>query len=263
MGRRGGRRSSSGRSTRWGRKTERHDLTIQNVIGFFDQKVAKDFRLIGNYATLHGKIKEFIAGYLFGRDVDLDDPDVLANLARIEARNTILEATKGAVNAATVRDQGAAEPTRMMSFAREIRPHVVAMQGQYYPVKSILNRIVGDSQFELEFAAFLDRCGDIVSFLKNSRSTHFHIEYQTADGGIANYYPDFIVKQSERAVWIVETKGREDLDDPHKWQRLKAWSEDATQSNPATIYRPLFVRQEKWDAFTPRDFRELRDGFAE
>ncbi len=237
--------------------------TIRNVIGFFADKVRRDNHLIGNYAVLHGKIKDFVADHLFGQPVDLEDPNVLANLAGIAARNTILEATKRAVNAATIRDREAVEPTRMMSFASEIRPHVVAMRDQVIPRKSILNRIVGDSHFELEVAGFLDDCKDIVSFLKNSPSTHFRIEYETADGGIANYYPDFAVKVSDREIWLIETKGREDLDDPRKWRRLEAWCEDASRLDPATTYRPLFVRQEKWDSHPPRNFRELRDGFIE
>ena len=47
------------------------------------------------------------------------------------------------------------------------------------------------------------------------------IEYQNADGSISNYFPDFIVKRSPKEIWIVETKGRKDLDDPPKWERLK------------------------------------------
>jgi len=243
--------------------SERHHPTVGNVIGFFAEKVRRDAHLIGNNAVLHGKIKRFVANHLFGNVVDLDDPNVVANLNEIEARKTILETTKKAVNAATIRDRGATEEVGMMSFARTIRPHVVSMQDQIRPDRSILNRIVGDSHLELEFAGFLDGCGDIVSFLKNSPSTHFHIEYQTADGGIADYYPDFVVKRSDREVWIVETKGREDLDDPRKWQRLRSWCEDATLAHPSMIYRPLFVPEEKWKSLRPRNFRELIAGFAE
>jgi type III restriction enzyme len=53
----------------------------------------------------------------------------------------------------------------------------------------------------------------VVSFAKNhlSQTTAFRIEYRNAEGGIANYYPDFIVKRAEGEIWIVEVKGREDL----------------------------------------------------
>ena len=239
--------------------SERNHPTIQNVIGYFADKVRRDNRLIGGQAILHGKIKEFIVDHLFGRAIDPEHPDVLANLAEPLARNTILDAAKRAVNELTIRDQGATEVTRTMSFAREIRAHVVGPQEQIFPDRSILNRIVGDSHFELEVAVFLDGCKEIISFLKNSRSTHFHIEYQTADGGIANYYPDFIVKETVQIVWIVETKGREDLDDPRKRDRLTAWCFDASGVDGAISYRPLYITEDRWRSHPPRNFREFRD----
>ena len=51
-------------------------------------------------------------------------------------------------------------------------------------------------------------------FVKNSQSTGFKIEYRNQEGGIGNYYPDFIVKETDGEIWVIETKGREDLDDP-------------------------------------------------
>ena len=231
--------------------------TIQNIIGFFAEKIRQDSRLIGTNALLHGKIKEFVANHLFGQAVDLDNPDLPANLSRIEARNTIFEATRKAVNLATVQDRGTAEPIGRLRFAREITAYSVANQGHIQPKNSILNKIIGDSHFELEFASFLDGCKDIVSFLKNSPSTHFRIEYQKADGGIANYYPDFVVKRSADEIWIIETKGREDLDDPLKWARLQQWAANATEADPPRQYHALFVREEKWANHPIRDFAEL------
>ena len=38
---------------------------------------------------------------------------------------------------------------------------------------------------------------------------------------LRDYYPDFFVKVSSTEVYIVETKGREDLDVPPKMARLK------------------------------------------
>ena len=244
--------------------TDRFNPTIRSVIGFFADETRHDLRLIGGYDILHGKIKEFIAGHLFGQAVDLDDPNVLYNVMEIKARKTVLESVKAAINRLTIQDHGSTKVDRMMSFARDVRPHVVAYSRQYVQSdRSILNKVVGDSHFELEVAAFLGRCKGAISFLKNSQSTHFRIEYQNADGGIANYYPDFVVKQTDRDIWIIETKGREDLDDPLKWDRLKKWCEDASRIVPGVIYKALFIREEDWDANPPRDFRELLEGFAD
>ena len=50
-------------------------------------------------------------------------------------------------------------------------------------------------------------------------------------------------------VWIVETKGREDLDDPAKWERLQQWCVDATDLYQPHRFRPLFVREDDWDDY--------------
>jgi type III restriction enzyme len=71
----------------------------------------------------------------------------------------------------------------------------------------VFNKVVGDSGFELDMAAFLDGCVDIISFVKNSQSTQFRMEYRNADGSIANYYPDFLVKRTDVEIWVIETKG--------------------------------------------------------
>ena len=39
-------------------------------------------------------------------------------------------------------------------------------------------------------------------------SINFRIDYVNADGNISNYYPDFLVKKSEKKRYIVETKGQ-------------------------------------------------------
>jgi type III restriction enzyme len=114
------------------------------------------------------------------------------------------------------------------------------------PTKIIFNRIVGDSGLELRFATFLDGCADIVSLAKNAQNTGFNIEYRAADGSIASYFPDFVVKKSEKEIWIIETKGREDLNDPPKWARLKTWCADASAGGDVA-YRAMFVREEEFE----------------
>lgn len=52
------------------------------------------------------------------------------------------------------------------------------LQGDGYlvPRKSVFNRIVGDSQLELEFAAFLEDCTDIISYAKNYFAVNFKLD---------------------------------------------------------------------------------------
>jgi type III restriction enzyme len=125
------------------------------------------------------------------------------------------------------------------------------------PKKSVFNKIVGDSDFELEFADFLERADDVISFAKNYQEIHFKIDYKNASGSISNYYPDFFVKINSKTVYIVETKGREDLDDIEKIKRLKQWCDDASEAQSKIEYKMLYVKQEEWGKYKPKDFGEL------
>jgi len=168
-----------------------------------------------------------------------------------------METIKAGINALTVLDSGTTEVRGSIRIGKT-RPFLVKEQAYVVPKKSVFNKIVGDSGFELEMAGFLDGCGDIVSFVKNSQSTNFRIEYRNADGGIANYYPGFIVKRTETEIWIVETKGREDLDDPLKWEHLQQWCADAIVNDEAKrSFHALYVRQEGWEAHKLTSFGQL------
>ena len=221
--------------------------TYQNVIGFFARTIMRDLRLVGGQDILFGKIKSFIQDRLFDRSVDLDDLNILRNLSEIEATRTIIETFKKAINELTVVDRGSTEIRDRIKLS-QVRPYAVKQQGYVAAKKSIFNKTVGDSNLELEFAGFLDNCPDVISFAKNGRSMNpsLFIEYRNADGSISNYYPDFLVKTSEKEVWIVETKGREDLDDPLKWDRLNTWVADATAQRDGVVYRAMLVREEDW-----------------
>jgi type III restriction enzyme len=127
----------------------------------------------------------------------------------------------------------------------------------FFPKKSMFNKIVGDSHLELEFAAFLENCDDIISYVKNYLAVHFTIDYQNASGDISNYYPDFIVKISGSEIYIVETKGEEDLDDPLKIKRLAQWCDDINAAQSGIRFDWVFVDQETFDSYPPRNFKEL------
>lgn len=234
----------------------------QSVIGFFAQSIMRELRLFGCYDILFGKVKDFVQSYLFESYVSLEDKNILRNLSELEAIKTIIETFKKAINELTIMDVGDAEIKNYIKVSNS-RPFVVNDRAYLVPKKSVFNRIVGDSQFELEFADFLDRLGDdeIISFAKNYYEVHFKIDYKNADGTIANYYPDFFVKTDDKTVYIVETKGREDLDDPLKIKRLAQWCDDANARQKKIKYKMLYVKQEDWDKYKPRNFSELVTSF--
>ena len=197
----------------------------RSVIGYFAQTIMKDLRLVSGYDVLYGKVKVFVQDQLFDSRSIWKHPNTLRNLSELAATKTLIETFKKAINALTVRDKGDAEIRDTIKL-RQTRPFVVKDQGYLIPKKSVFNRIIGDSHFELLFARFLEDCSDVVSYAKNYLAVHFKLDYVNADGDISNYYPDFLVKLSDKRIVIVETKGQEDLDVPLKMQRLRQWCED-------------------------------------
>ena len=103
----------------------------------------------------------------------------------------------------------------------------------------------------------------MVSYAKNYLAVHFKLDYVNADGDISNYYPDFMVKLSDKRIVIVETKGREDLDVPLKMARLRQWCEDINRVQSNVTYDFVYVDEESFEKYKPISFRQLVDGFRE
>ena len=106
----------------------------------------------------------------------------------------------------------------------------------------------------------------MLSFAKNYLAVGFKIDYVRADGDLSNYIPDFLVKTGNGTVWIIETKGRVELDLPQKMVRLRQWCADATaasQVEGGPEYRFIYVDQGGYERNPPTSFAALAAGFRE
>lgn len=234
----------------------------RRVIGFFAKSIMEQLRLVSGYDALYLKIKLFINEYLFGQKVELEDLNTLRNLSETIVSRTIIESFKNGINELTVMDKGDAEIRDTIKL-RETRPFIVNDQQYIVPKKSVFNRIVGDSYFELQFASFLENCNDIISYAKNYLSIRFKLDYVNANGDISNYYPDFFVKVSVDKLVIVETKGLADMDVPLKMARLKQWCEDINSKQKEINYDFAYVDQKSFEQYRPTTFKELLQHFKE
>jgi type III restriction enzyme len=224
----------------------------QGAIDWFIETLRRKLRLVGGLDVLHGKIKKFIEHSLFGQAVDLNDPQVLRNLSELDTRNVLISSFAKGINELTVVDTGHTHIVDRLRYGNS-RPRMVKARDSIEAEKTVFNKVVGDGHFELEFASWLDKQA-IISFVKN---TALRIDYVNADGSISHYIPDFVVHEQSGAIWIIETKGREDLDDRLKIDRLKTWCADASALDQGVRYRALYVRQEDWESGRPKDFAAL------
>jgi len=234
----------------------------RSVIGYFSRTIMKDLRLVSGYDVLYGKVKDYVQIQLFDCRVELDNPNTLRNLSELAATKMLIETFKKAINALTIKNKGDAVIRDMIKL-RKTRPFVAKDQGYLIPKKSVFNKIIGDSHFELIFAGFLENCDDVSSFAKNYLAVHFKLDYVNADNDISNYYPDFLIKLSEKEIYIAETKGLEDLDVPLKMQRLRQWCEDVNKAQSDVKYDFVYVDEESFNKYKPASFKDLITGFVD
>jgi type III restriction enzyme len=239
----------------------------RSVVGFFARQLLKDLRLVGGYDILYGKVKTFMREHLFDASpVDLEDPVVLRNLSEPDAGKILYDSFKKAINALTIQQTGTTRIEDRIRL-RDTRPFRTEPRGFLISKKSIFNRVVGEARaggLELKFAAFLDQAEDVSAFAKNYLAVGFKLDYVKADGDLSTYTPDFIVRTADGTIWIVETKGREELDLPQKMARLKQWCADATAAEEnGQRYDFVFVDEQGFEQHQPKTFKALVASFTE
>ncbi len=245
----------------------------RSVVAFFARQLLKDLRLVGGYEVLYPKVRDFMREFLFSPSpVNLEDPVVLRNLSEPDAGKILYDAFKSAINALTVQETGT---TRIEDRIRlkETRPFRTDYRAHLNASKSIFNKVVGEPNsggFELRFAQFLEEAPDVQSFAKNYLAIGFKLDYVKTDGDLSNYTPDFIVRTSgDKKIWIVETKGRVEVDLPRKMVRLEQWCADATAAekaeggSPGQQYDFVFVDQTSFEKHAPKTFAALATTFTD
>jgi len=226
----------------------------ESVVSFYAKMILKDSRLPARFADLTPIVKEYIEKVLFGRRVEISQKEVSKRLSEPDARQTIFEVFKEAINKLTIEQKAVKEkePPRMLS---ETSPF--AWTGQVVEAdKTIFNLVPVDNNFEAEFARFLDEADDVVAFAKNTRYLHFSIEYFSERGLIRYYYPDFIVKARDGSMFIVETKGIEDLEVVRKDERARIWCKDASRTM-GVEWNYVKVPERLYRSIPTRNFEEI------
>jgi type III restriction enzyme len=232
----------------------------RNVIGFFTSAILKDSRLVSGFNILYPKVESFIKYQLFYREVELSDPQTMRNLSEIHPKDVLKTTFKKAIDELTVTDKGTAEVKNFISL-KLTKPKIAENQSFLIPKKSVFNKIIGDNKFELDVAADLEKFDDVIAYAKNTigeGGVNFKIEYQAEDGNIREYYPDFFVKINNSTFYVLETKGREDLDDIRKIKRLATWCKDINAAQKEYTYTAVYVKQEKWDE-VKKDIKSFAD----
>ena len=254
----------TGRDLRSGQVVERAEYPLpvadqpEPVIAWFVGELARETRVVGQFALLAPLVKGYLERRAFGGPVDVGDPLVLQALREPAARETVLGALRQAVDERTLVAAAVGAEPKPLLLSRT-RPFLWSRETAAV-TKSVFSAQPCDSGFETQFCGFLDRCSDVAAFAKLAQEVRFSLEYRAEGGRLAYYYPDFAVRLVTGDCLIMETKGRVDLDVPHKDERATRWASDAAAAS-GVRWSYLRVDEELFDrhAADLRSVRQLRD----
>ena len=212
-----------------------------------------ELKLPGQFAALAPKVRDFLKGAAFGREVDLDSPEILETISRRLTRVVTTRAFIDALRNSLVHEQ---VPV-LENEGRYLSSLAPFPWSQEAPVcrKTVFNRAPCDNQFEKEFARFLDNAPDVCLFSKLPTPFGFTIPYTDTRGNLRHYYPDFVVVDHNQVSYLVETKGREDIEVASKDRSATVWTEEATRLT-GQEWRYVKVLQSVFQDLAPATFAD-------
>lgn len=229
--------------------------TSGEIIAFYSKIIAESLKLVSHFATLTPKIEQFLREKTFGKSVTLDSPNCLRALNE----NRVLHLTEKVFlkllrpKIVENKEPTLYEQSNLLSETTAFPHSSKVVQAE----KTLFNLTPCCNEFEQNFARFLDKAPDIVSFANlGNLPSKLSIEYLDKETNLRFYEPDFVAIDSEGAHWLLETKGREDLDVQYKNERAEKWCQDASDLTGVN-WHFLMIPQKQFEKLSPQKFTDL------
>ncbi len=227
--------------------------TSQEVVAYYANVIAKEVRLPSQFAALAPKVRDFLKFHAFGREVDLDSPEILSAISQRLHQMVTIKVFLDVLREKLVQPQ---EPV-LEGVGRKLSSVAPFPWSQAAPEcrKTVFNKVACDNNYEVAFARFLDNAKDVAMFGKLPRQFGFSIPYTDTRGNLRHYYPDFVVVEDVGISYLVETKGREDIEVARKDRSATIWAEQATALT-GQEWRYVKVLQKDFEDQTPATFAD-------
>jgi type III restriction enzyme len=201
--------------------------TAEEVIGYYARRIAQEVKLPSQFAALVPTVRQFLETKAFGGRVRLDTPEMVkaigSNVAQYVTVKTFVQELRKLV-VEELQPQLLNAGRRLSETPKFPWSRLTMAAG-----KCVFNLVPCENKFEQEFAQFLRDADDVARFAKLPEQFGFTIEYTDARGNLRYYEPDFVAETVDGTHYLIETKGREDVDVAHKDRAARLWCENTTQ----------------------------------
>ena len=228
--------------------------TAEEVIGYYARRIAQNIKLPSQFSVLAPKVREFFERKAFGETVDLTDKNVILAMSSNIASYVVLNTFENVLRE-TVIEIKQPELISANRFLSETLPFPTSKK-VIESEKTVFNYVPCDNEFELAFAKFLAKAEDVSAFAKLPEQFGFSIQYTDTRANIRNYFPDFIAISEDGTRWVLETKGREDVDVRLKDNAAVSWCENASELTEEN-WRYIKVAQKDFESLHPDNLEEM------
>jgi type III restriction enzyme len=198
----------------------------EEVISYYAKRIAQDVKRPSQFSALVPKVRTFLRDRIFGEEVNLADKTIIRAIATSVAQYVTVKTFASVLRGLVVEELSPIleDPGRPLS---ETEPFPFS-RPTFEASKTIFNLVAADSDFEREFAKFLQDAKDVTSFAKLPRRFGFTIEYTDSATNLRYYEPDFVAVDRDDVHYVIEIKGQENIDVVHKDRAATIWCENAT-----------------------------------
>jgi type III restriction enzyme len=228
--------------------------TAEEVIGYYARRISENIKLPSQFSVLAPKIREFFEYKAFGKKVDLTDNNVILAISSNVASYVVIKEFEKALREIVIehKEPELLSANRFLSSTMPFPTSKKILEAK----KTIFNYTPCDNDLEYNFAKFIDKADDIKAFAKLPEQFGFCIQYSDTLANIRNYFPDFIAIANDNTNWIIETKGREDIEVKLKDNAAINWCKTASELTKEN-WKYLKVPQKEFEDLRPNTFEEL------
>jgi type III restriction enzyme len=232
--------------------------TSGDIVAFFAREIADSLKLPTQFSVLAPKVEQFLRDKAFGGAVDLQSKLVLQALNRPVVLHFTLKVFLRLLRPMLSEERA---PVLSGELRKLSTTFPFAWSGKIVEAKKTLFDFVPcDNDFEQDFARFLEAVPDVKAFANlGNLPAKLSIEYLDSEANLRLYEPDFIGLDADGIYWILETKGREDIEVARKNLRAEQWCQDVARLT-GQRWEFLLVPQKEYDKLRPGSLGELVAG---
>jgi type III restriction enzyme len=232
--------------------------TAALAISYYVTLIEAECKVQGLFPSIGGLIQSFIEEVLFDQAVSLYDPRLAGRLGDPDVATHVLHVFVPLVRERTIATEVRAPELPPVSL-KDWKPYK-ASHSERNPckaaAKTLFNLIPCRGGLEAALVPGLDlKDNGVAAFAKNAGPQALRIDYVKSNGQLSTYTPDFFVRDDAGALFLVETKGREDTDVSRKARAAVAWCEAATKTG--TKWQYVYVTENGMHAMSGGEFADL------